>query len=434
MTNSGKGGARAVLAADLDLLRPLHAAGVPTIMLLRKRQRFLRHSRIVRDWVYFPDPATEQEKALAALIDVARGEAERPVLYYADDAMLALVRRYRAQLEPHYRFLMPASDLVIACGDKIGFNALARAAGVPVPRTATGADVASADDVAAFGFPLVIKPGSHVGWFASEAVALAGGKSRKIIVANDRAEFETLLAATRRFTDNFIVQEFIPGGEDQVYSFHAFVREDSTPAASFVGRKIRTYPALGGESSYIALVRDFSIHRLGKDVVQKLGVSGPVKIDFKRDPRTGRDYVLEVNLRFNLWHQLGAVCGVNLLLIAYEYLTGAPPPPIADYRTDIRWLDIYGDFRAFLSDYRPAKLYSWKTYLASLKAPKVYHLFAWKDPLPLALAAMNFLSATAKRLFGRLFLRGGASAPGKIDDVDARRGVETHRQSDHAGS
>ncbi len=322
MAGSGTGGARAVLAADLDLLRPLHAAGVSTIMLLRKRQRFLRHSRIVRDWVDFPDPATEQEKALAALIDVARGEAERPVLYYADDAMLALVRRYRSQLEPHYRFLMPASDLVIACGDKIGFNALARAAGVPVPRTATGADVASADDVAAFGFPLVIKPGSHVGWFASEAVALAGGKSRKIIVANDRQEFETLLAATRRFTDNFIVQEFIPGGEDQVYSFHAFVREDLTPAASFVGRKIRTYPALGGESSYIALVRDFSIHRLGKDVVQKLGVSGPVKIDFKRDPRTGRDYVLEINLRFNLWHQLGAVCGVNLLLIAYRISDG----------------------------------------------------------------------------------------------------------------
>jgi predicted ATP-grasp superfamily ATP-dependent carboligase len=396
------GRARAVLAGDLDLLRPLHAAGVPTILLLRKRQRFLRHSRIVREWVDFPDPATEAEKAIEVLFDVARAQSERPVLYYADDAMLSLVRRHRAHLESLYRLLMPADEIVLACADKIRFAALAEGSSVPVPKSAPGAEVRSADDVAAFGYPLVIKPASHVGWFASEAVELAGGKSRKIVVAEDRQEFETLLAATRRSTEDFIVQEFIPGGEDQVYSFHAFVRPDGAPVASFVGRKIRTYPAVGGESSYITLVRDFAIQKLGRETVRKLNLSGPVKIDFKRDPRTQRDYVLEVNLRFNLWHQLGAVCGVNLMLTAYEYLTGAPASFVADYRTDVRWLDIYGDLRAFLGDYRPAKLYTWKTYLASLKAPKVYHLFAWKDPLPLFLAALNFAKAAAARLMRRI--------------------------------
>ncbi|NWG93661.1 MAG: hypothetical protein HXY21_14325 [Parvularculaceae bacterium] len=397
--------ARAVLAGDLDLLRPLHAAGVPTILLLRKRQRFLRHSRIVSDWVDFPDPATEADKAVEVLVDVARGLNERPVLYYADDAMLSLVRRHRAKLESRYRFLMPADDIVVACGDKLRFAALAERASIPVPRTAPGERVRSADDVAAFGYPLVIKPGSHIGWFASEAVEIAGGKSRKIVVANDRRAFETLLAATRRSTDDFIVQEFIPGGEDQVYSFHAFVRPDGAPVASFVGRKIRTYPALGGESSYITLVRDFAIEKLGRETVRKLNLSGPVKIDFKRDLRTRRDYVLEINLRHNLWHQLGAVCGVNLMLIAYEFLTGAPASFVGDYRTDVRWLDIYGDLRAFLGDYRPAKIYTWKTYLASLKAPKVYHLFAWKDPLPLLLAALNFTKAAAAKLLRRISAR-----------------------------
>jgi predicted ATP-grasp superfamily ATP-dependent carboligase len=392
---------RAVLIGDLDLLRPLHAAGVSTILLLRKRQRFLRHSRIVRDWVDFPDPATESEAAIKVLLDVAAKESTPPALYYADDATLSLVRRHRAALERCYRFLMPADDVVQACADKIAFSALAAKASVDVPRTAIGEVVKGAADVADFRFPLVIKPATHVGWFATEAVELAGGKSRKIVVANNAAEFETLLAATRRSTSSFVVQEFIPGGEEQVYSFHAFVLPDGSSRASFVGRKIRTYPALGGESSYITLVRDFAIQKLGREIVRKLAVEGPVKIDFKRDPRTGRDYVLEINLRNNLWHQLGAACGVNLMHVAYLFLTGAPEGGFGDYRTDVRWLDIYGDFRAFISDYRPAGLYTWKSYLGSLRAPKVYHLFAWRDPLPLALAALRFLKATAWRVIRR---------------------------------
>jgi hypothetical protein len=46
-------------------------------------------------------------------------------------------------------------------------------------------------------------------------------------------------------------------------------------------------------------------------VLARLGVPGVAKLDFKRDD-PGRLHLLEINARFNLWHDPGAVAGVNL--------------------------------------------------------------------------------------------------------------------------
>ena len=69
-----------------------------------------------------------------------------------------------------------------------------------------------------------------------------------------------------------------------------------------------------------------------------------MKIDFKRDPRTGSFYVLELNPRFNLWNHLGAACGVNLMRIAHDYLEGSRGPLECTYRTGVRWLSLDNTF------------------------------------------------------------------------------------------
>jgi D-aspartate ligase len=46
-------------------------------------------------------------------------------------------------------------------------------------------------------------------------------------------------------------------------------------------------------------------------VLARLGVRGVAKLDIKRDDR-GRLHLLEINPRSNLWHDPGAVAGVNL--------------------------------------------------------------------------------------------------------------------------
>ena len=142
--------------------------------------------------------------------------------------------------------------------------------------------------------------------------------------------------------------------------------------------------------------------RTGRKVATDLGLRGPVKIDFKRDPKTGRFLVLELNPRFNLWNYLGAACGVNLLRLAYEDLVGGSAAPAVLRRHDVRWLSLENDLRAFVRDYHHDGDLSWLGWLGSLSHRKVYDIFAWDDPLPAVMSSLRYGRALGRRLLREL--------------------------------
>jgi D-aspartate ligase len=174
-------------------------------------------------------------------------------------------------------------------------------------------------------------------------------------------------------------------------SFHGFAAPDRRLLAWFCGRKLRTYPAVAGESALLELVRDPALEAAGRDVATRLGLRGPFKIDLLRDEHSGRIYTLEVNARFNLWHHLGAAHGVNLPLVAYQLLVdGLEPtaPPL--YQPRAQWLNFYRDFQAFRAD--PALGIG--TWLRSVLGLRTLHeIFAWSDPLPFLTWAGRVLRA-----------------------------------------
>src|ERR1044071_3710280 len=112
------------------------------------------------------------------------------------------------------------------------------------------------------------------------------------------------------------------------------------------------------------------VSRLGFEIVQRLGMKGPLKIDIKKDPSTGELYVLELNPRFSLWCYLGAASGVNLPQIAYAHLVGERLPCAKDYRTGVRWVSFGNDFRSFVRSYRPSGELSLKDWLTSFSGKK----------------------------------------------------------------
>src|SRR5207244_1123214 len=83
---------------------------------------------------------------------------------------------------------------------------------------------------------------------------------------------------------------------------------------------------------------------LGRALTRKLNLRGVAKFDFKRAHDRSL-HLLEVNPRFNLWHHLGAVAGVNLPALVYADLTGAARPPVALARAGTRWCAVW-DFAA----------------------------------------------------------------------------------------
>src|SRR5262249_52595857 len=155
---------------------------------------------------------------------------------------------------------------------------------------------------------------------------------RKALSAENERELQRALEQICLFSPDFIVQQRIPGGEEHVYSFHAYFDAERRLLGQYVGKKIRTFPRTDGTSTYIELVEEPELSRLGREILEKRDFVGVVKLAFKRDPRSGRFSLLEVTPRYTLWNRLGAAAGVNLPLLAYRDLMGEASTPIPTCR------------------------------------------------------------------------------------------------------
>jgi predicted ATP-grasp superfamily ATP-dependent carboligase len=367
----------------LNLLRCFSDSRLPVFVISPNASDCTFYSRYNQNSKVIAEARTSPEKALKQLLESGPTFPAKPVIIYGDDAKLLLLSRYREQLTRYYRFLMPSASLVENLVGKAGFAELAERHQLPVPRTVLSGQLSDRREITRhLSFPCVLKPANHVGWLQSAAIMQAGGLPQKMLRADNAAEFARMYQLIRQFTDDFVIQEYIAGGDDCIYSFHAYYNQQAQPLACFVGRKIRTYPKDSGVSTYLELVKEPQVIALGKEILRKLNFVGPVKIDFKRDRERQKFFMLEINARFNLWHYLGAACGVNLPQLAYCDLTGAPIALPADYRTDVRWLSFGDDLRGFLRSYHRDGDLSWREWLSSFRGKKVYDIFSWRDPYP----------------------------------------------------
>lgn len=367
-----------VLWGGINLVRALGLARIPAIVASLERDTPSMASRYCAGTLELP-PAAGREAIVEALARAGRRLAEqhgRTVpLFYDNDDRLALVQDFRDQLAPHFALLLNERALADALLDKARFQALAEAKRLPVPRRIEW------DALGAERGAVLVKPKSRTHWDDSPVRRqLFGGHGKARVFASGReARLDPLvqgLAAQLQF------QEYVPGGDDAIWSFHGFAAPGGEVLQGFVGRKIRTYPVLTGDSAYLRLAHDRELVSLGRDIAARLGLAGIFKMDFKRHPQSGRCYLLEINARFNLWHYLGAKNGVNLTRVAYEFLLYGRRPQPARASTRYRWLAWRYDRRAFreLRAQGQIDLARWLWSLA--QAPKVYEFFSWSDPGP----------------------------------------------------
>jgi D-aspartate ligase len=130
--------------------------------------------------------------------------------------------------------------------------------------------------------------------------------------------------------------------------------------------------------------------RLGIELLQRIGHHGPASVQFKRDQRDGRLYLLEVNGRLPTSNIHSTRCGVNLPLLGYLDLTGQRPRPALGYRLGVRYLDLGPDVLAFLRLHQVGDL-GVLDWLGSIRPACVHAHFDPRDPLPLLAARRDDL-------------------------------------------
>jgi D-aspartate ligase len=388
----------ALMLGDLCLVRCFGGTDVPLVIAGPDPTHVSFLSRYARRTVTIA-PWDRPDTVLADLEQIAASLPEPPVLFYDNDEQLRFVSRHRERLSKVYRFLLPDAGLVDPLSDKRQFGMFAQARGLPVPRQIASRDVDGPDAaLASLRLPCVIKPDLHSGWYSHPELFVDG--PRKAFLVSTPAELRERWAEVARHVQDFVVQEYVPGGEDQIYSFHAYVDKTGAVKGWFLGKKIRTFPRDAGVSTFLELVHEPCLADLGFDIVRRIGIVGPMKMDFKRDPE-GAFHLLEINARFNLWHRLGAVSGVNLPMIAYRDLTGLEGPAVeSTYTTDIRWLALANDLRSFLRSYRPSGELGWLDWIGSLRGRMIYDVFQWDDPVPFLSEQYRYARAVVRRVAG----------------------------------
>ena len=357
-----------ILLGGLNVVRALGLAGIPVIIASSDRRTPSMASRYCKGVLELP-PLAERDAVVATLVQAAARYGARLPLFYDNDDRLTLVQDCRAALAPHFALLLNEPGLADALLEKSRFQALAERTGLPVPRRIEWPALDAERG------PVLVKPRTRTAWDNSSIrLQLFGGAGKARVFASGREARGNALVAQLAASLQF--QEYIPGGDDAIWSFHGFAAPGGEVLASFVGRKIRTYPALTGDSSYLRLARDSRLEALGRDIATRLRLGGIFKMDFKRRP-DGRFALFEINTRFNLWHYLGAVNGVNLPAVAYRHLTNRKVETTA-FRVHYRWLSFREDWRAC----KEGQLGLARWLVSLCYAPKVYDVFAWSDPLP----------------------------------------------------
>ncbi len=387
--------------ADLDLVRTLGMAHIPAIVASSDIDDPAFASRFCTGRCTLPSRFRPDELADAMVeagkqIAVATGRRV-PLMCAADD-WLELIYSHRDRLTSNFLLVLNDPEIALGLLTKDRFEPLARALGLPVPR-----DLAW-DELSGTSGPVIVKPRSRSHFYDSVLFAQLFSAATKALIFDSgrKAASEPLVA---RFKDQLTFQEYVQGDDRQLWSYHGFSDEKGNILASYLGRKIRTWPPLTGQSAFIELIHDPELEAIGRRWAQQVPLKGPFKMDFKKDSRTGQHYLLEVNARFNLWNHLGAANGLNLLQVAYDYLvTGTRPQPLP-YRTDTRWICLPHDYRSYRAMAARGELsfFSWVCSVASTR--RVHKHMAWNDPVPFIVKCTHQAMHIGRRLQNALLTR-----------------------------
>lgn len=300
-------------STGLAIVRALAAAGVESLVLHDDDTTpgFATRLATCRRC---PDWRTSADEFLDFLLAAGRGLNEdggKASLFVADDSALGVVWGARGPLRD--AGLLPAFSFAHSPAEVLDKREQARAAlavGVDAPWTEYG----DAGELAArandFTYPLLVKPAvSHEGVKALGAKALS---------CADAAELRAALERTKDFT--VLVQDFVPGGDDQLYTAGVF--RGGGRALVFTGRKLKQHPPTLGIARLSEALEVPEIVAGSVRLCRELGYEGVAQVEYKRDARDGVYRLMEVNFRPWTWIGLATACGVPLIAAAHRWALG----------------------------------------------------------------------------------------------------------------
>lgn len=390
-----RGGAQ----GDLGIVRTLGRAGVHVTLVSEYKNAIALHSKYTKESYVLPGFTNNYDKTLEFLIDYSRKQEEKPVLFPTADPDLKMISDLRDSLTQYYIMFISEKEIIEGFMDKAEFFKYAEKYGFPIPATMIPSN---RDDVIKItkdlNFPVIIKPVYPHSWVRQEIQIIVDNK--KALKVDDKESLVKLYEDISIYNQDMVIQEYIPGRDDHLYSLHIYMDKNSRPKGYFTGRKLRTYPAYAGIGCFVESIRVPEIIEQGINLLQKVGYTGLALMQFKKDPRFNDYKLIEINPRASSWNLLAYECGINLPYMAYCDALNQETSVCFSQTEGIKYIYFEHDLRAFLEYHKDGEL-TLPDWLNSYRGKKVYQYYASDDLGPF----WKSVKLNMGLLFNRIFPR-----------------------------
>ncbi|MFQ6021408.1 MAG: hypothetical protein ACE5NW_01695 [Acidiferrobacterales bacterium] len=308
------------------------------------------------------------------LLALARTVGGKPILVPTDDHFAQVLARHRVELEEAAIPCVAPSEAVELLVDQQRFCEWGQANDVSCPKA-----VRVSEALGSLALPFVAKP-INKSSFEVTARKLPRGQQASDLrfkFIRSAEEWQVYKDEICPNLEHILVQEFIEGTTTDMYSIGVYADRQSCIKGLFVGRKLRGYPALYGNTKL------GQNDRVPNDVldevtriVRELAYTGIAEFEYRREPTTGHFRLIEINPRCWSWIGATAVSKADIPWIAFQDLTGAKLGGVIQNGSpgSIKYVQIMSDFANVFLRYRwdyPAWLMGPRAWWNSLKAEKL---------------------------------------------------------------
>lgn len=343
-----------------------------------------------------------RDAVVEKLAAIGRAQKRKSTLLITKEEPVRWVSDAREELAEYYEIGLPEKPVVDLLLDKAAFERLCVEEGWPVPRTwriGSRADLQSA--LSEVLFPCILKPQVKSAYFGDRS-------PRKAFKLSDPDELVRTYGMTAQWTDRFILQEWIHGGEDRIAFCLTYVDGNGDAQAVFAGRKLRQWPPECGNTALCEPAPEpwrEPISALTERIWRRVGFRGLGSMEYKIRVDSGQPVIIEPTVgRTNYQNEVAVLNGVNIPLIAHCDLAGLRRPETPGSVRPCKLVDGVREFRGARYQVRSGTL-TYQRWLQERRGPRRYMTFRVDDPGPvlasLRKALRPLVGAVVEGLFGR---------------------------------
>jgi predicted ATP-grasp superfamily ATP-dependent carboligase len=359
----------------LAIMRSLGEHGIPLYGVDADPQSPGILSRYCKRGFLYGFDERRPEQFLEQLLKVGKEIGRTSILIPTSDETAVFVTEYAEALGRWFIFPSNSPNLMRELISKREMHELVSRHGVPTPFTLFPECL---EDVEAslpkVKFPLMLK-----GIYGNRLQVR--NKKKMIVVHSAKELIEQYKEMEEPGFPNLMLQEYIPGGDDQIFIFNGYFNQTSYCTIGLTGFKIRQAPIHVGCASLGECRWNETVAKMTVQFMNAIKYRGILDIGYRFDPRDGQYKVLDINPRVGQAFRLFvAENDMDVVKALYLDLTGQQQPTVIP-REGRRWLIEDFDLISSYYYYQEGTLRFWD-WFRSFKGVEEAAWFNWKDLRP----------------------------------------------------